>query len=47
MLFVATAAGQLSSVDLRSGCNDDHLHSCQGAQVRVFFPCLFLVETVS
>ncbi|CAN0291958.1 unnamed protein product, partial [Ectocarpus sp. 12 AP-2014] len=29
----AHAYGQLKSVDLRSGCNDDFLHSCQGAQV--------------
>ncbi|CAM9286467.1 unnamed protein product [Pylaiella littoralis] len=29
----AHAYGQLSSINLRSGCDDDHLHACQGAQV--------------
>eukprot|EP00903_Cladosiphon_okamuranus_P014540 g13487.t1 len=29
----AHAYGQLTTIDLRGGCDDDHLHACQGAQV--------------
>ncbi|CAM9601813.1 unnamed protein product, partial [Hapterophycus canaliculatus] len=47
----AHAYGQLTSIDLRSGCNDDHLHSCQGAQVvyrasSVLFLYFVLMATV-